>query len=91
MRVAAVQLQPVIGDIDANLAACEGLADRAAAEGAGVVVADVEAVRVETDGPKFAAFWIQELDPLSKAGWHVQRWHGRRWYRRHVAPQGACE
>src|SRR5215212_4350428 len=28
MRVAAVQLQPVIGDIDANLAACERLADR---------------------------------------------------------------
>src|SRR6266516_298613 len=28
MRVAAIQLQTVIGDIDANLAACEQLADR---------------------------------------------------------------
>lgn len=63
------------------------LARRDASEGAGVVVADVEAVRVETDGPNSSAFWIQELDPLSKAGWHVQRWHGRRWYGRHVAPR----
>ncbi|HKG14445.1 MAG TPA: carbon-nitrogen hydrolase family protein [Pyrinomonadaceae bacterium] len=62
------------------------LARRAACEGEGVVVADVEAVRVETVGPKPPGFWIQELDPLSKAGWHLQGWHGRRWYRRHVAP-----
>ncbi len=34
MRVAAIQLQTVIGDIDANLAACEQLADMAAKEGA---------------------------------------------------------
>ncbi len=34
MRVAAIQLQTVIGDIDANLAACEKLADIAAGEGA---------------------------------------------------------
>ena len=34
MRVAAIQLQTVIGDIDANLAACERLADIAAKEGA---------------------------------------------------------
>ncbi|MFN2492314.1 MAG: carbon-nitrogen hydrolase family protein [Pyrinomonadaceae bacterium] len=34
MRVAAIQLETVIGDIDANLAACERLADVAANEGA---------------------------------------------------------
>jgi predicted amidohydrolase len=34
MRVAAVQLEAVVADVDANLAACERLADAAAAEGA---------------------------------------------------------
>jgi predicted amidohydrolase len=34
MRVAAIQLQTVIGDVDANLAACEKLADIAANDGA---------------------------------------------------------
>ncbi len=62
------------------------LARRAACEGEGVAVAEVEAVRIETVGRQPKGFWIQELDPLSKAGWHVQGWHGRRWYRRHVAP-----
>jgi predicted amidohydrolase len=38
MRVAAVQLRPVIGDIDANLAACERLAGAAAVEGARWIV-----------------------------------------------------
>jgi predicted amidohydrolase len=64
------------------------LARREGDEGAGVVVADVEVGRVKTVGPEPAGFWIQELDPLSKLGWHVQGWHGRRWYRRHVAPSG---
>src|SRR5947199_2550072 len=34
MRVAAIQLETVIGDVDANLAACQRLADKAAHEGA---------------------------------------------------------
>src|SRR5436190_10611615 len=34
MHVAAIQLETVIGDVDANLAACERLADTAAHEGA---------------------------------------------------------
>jgi deaminated glutathione amidase len=38
MRVAAVQLRPVVGDIDANLAACERLADAAADAGAEWIV-----------------------------------------------------
>ncbi|HWS88152.1 MAG TPA: carbon-nitrogen hydrolase family protein [Pyrinomonadaceae bacterium] len=71
----------------ANVCDAEGnvLARRAGSEGEGVVVAEVEAARVETGEREPAGFWIQELDPLSKAGWHLQGWHGRRWYRRHVA------
>jgi predicted amidohydrolase len=34
VRAAAVQLRPVVADVDANLAACERLADEAAREGA---------------------------------------------------------
>jgi predicted amidohydrolase len=67
------------------------LARRAASEGAGIVVADIEVGRVKTTEPEPARFWVQELDPLSKVGWHVQGWHGRRWYRRHVAPSGKHE
>jgi predicted amidohydrolase len=62
------------------------LARRAGSEGAGIVVADIEVGRVEASEPDKTGFWIQELDPLSKVGWHVQGWHGRRWYRRHIAP-----
>lgn len=62
------------------------LARRDRGEGAGVVVADVEVGRVAAPEPAPAGFWIQELDPVSKLGWHVQGWHGRRWYRRHLAP-----
>src|SRR5687767_15637495 len=34
MRVAAIQLEAVIGDVEANVAACQSLADMAAHEGA---------------------------------------------------------
>jgi hypothetical protein len=67
------------------------LARRAAGEGEGFVVAEVEPGRVETAGREPDGFWIQELDPLSKVGWHVQGWHGRRWYRRHVTPPAGRE
>jgi predicted amidohydrolase len=67
-------------------AAGQVLARRAKGDGAGVVVADVEAGRVASPQHIPSGFWIQELDPVSKFGWHVQGWHGRRWYRRHVAP-----
>ena len=62
------------------------LARRAKDEGAGFVVADVEGGRVASTERVPAGFWVQELDPVSRLGWHVQGWHGRRWYRRHVAP-----
>ena len=34
MRAAAIQTETVVGDVDANLAGCECLADEAAREGA---------------------------------------------------------
>lgn len=37
-RIAAIQLEPVLGDVGANLAACERLADEAAAAGAEWIV-----------------------------------------------------
>ncbi len=66
-------------------AAGQVLARRAGSEGAGVVVADIEVGRVGTREREPEGFWIQELDPLSKAGWYIQGRHGRHWYRRHVA------
>jgi predicted amidohydrolase len=62
------------------------LARRAGDEGEGFVVADVSVGRVATEAREPEGFWINELDAVSKVGWHVQGWHGRRWYRRHVAP-----
>lgn len=61
------------------------LARRGKNDGAGVVVADVEVGRVDSPDHTPSGFWIQNLDPISKFGWHVQGWHGRRWYQRHVA------
>jgi predicted amidohydrolase len=62
------------------------LARRAKGDGAGIIVADIEVGRVVSPEHIPSGFWIQELDPISRFGWHVQGWHGRRWYRRHVAP-----
>jgi predicted amidohydrolase len=62
------------------------LARRDKSDGAGFIVADVEVGRTASTEHIPAGFWIQELDPISKFGWHTQGWHGRRWYRRHVAP-----
>ena len=62
------------------------LARRAGSEGSGIVVADIEVGRIKTSEPERSGFWVQDLDPISKAGWHLQNWHGRRWYQRHVAP-----
>lgn len=64
------------------------LARRAGTDGAGIVIADIEVGRVKTSETQPSGFWVQDLDPISKAGWHLQNWHGRRWYRRHVAPSG---
>ncbi|HWS54678.1 MAG TPA: carbon-nitrogen hydrolase family protein [Pyrinomonadaceae bacterium] len=81
---------PYVTDLGGGATVCDAagrvLARRAAGEGPGVVVADVEVGRVESVEAAPAGFWVQELDPLSKAVWRAQGWHGRRWYRRHVAP-----
>ena len=79
-----------VTDLGGGATVCDAagnvLARRARGDGAGVVVADVEVGRVSSSERVPPGFWVQELDPISKLGWHVQGWHGRRWYRRHVAP-----
>jgi len=86
---------PYVANLGGGAVICDAaghmLARRDGSEGAGIVIADIEVGRVKTSEPKPAGFWVQELDPLSKIGWHVQGWHGRRWYRRHVAPLGKHE
>jgi predicted amidohydrolase len=81
---------PYVANLGGGAIICDArgrvLARRAKGDGAGVVIADVEVGRVASPERIPAGFWIQELDPVSKLGWHVQGWHGRRWYRRHVAP-----
>ena len=69
----------IICDAEGNV-----VARRSKGKGAGVVVADIEAQRKVSTATVPSGFWVQELDPLSTFGWHVQGWHGRRWYRRHV-------
>ncbi len=76
----------IICDAEGNV-----VAHRARSDGAGVVVADIQVGRVNNSAEVPARFWIQELDPISRFGWQVQRWHGRRWYARHVAPSGKQE
>jgi predicted amidohydrolase len=61
------------------------LAHRRKEEGPGIVIADLDVGRVNCTQEVPARFWIQELDPVSKFGWYLQRCHGRRWYKRHVA------
>jgi predicted amidohydrolase len=86
---------PYVANLGGGAVICDAagniVARRAGSEGAGIVVADIEVGRVKTSEPEPTGFWVQELDPLSKLGWHVQGWHGRRWYRRHVAPSGKHE
>ena len=61
------------------------LAHRRKEEGPGIVIADIDAGRANSTQEVPARFWIQELDLVSKFGWHLQGCHGRRWYKRHVA------
>lgn len=86
---------PYIANLGGGATICDGagniLARRAASEGPGIILADIDVGQVKTGEPEPSSFWIQELDPLSKLCWHVQGWHGRRWYRRHVAPSGERE
>ena len=81
---------PYVTELGGGAIICDAtgnvLARRAGGDGPGVVVADVEAGRPAGPEHPPAGYWIRELDPVSKLGWHAQRWHGRRWYRRHVAP-----
>ena len=86
---------PYVANLRGGAVICDAtgniLARRAGSDGPGIVIADIEVGHVKTSEPEPAGFWVQELDPISKVGWHAQGWHGRRWYRRHVAPSGKVE
>lgn len=86
---------PYVTELGGGAIICDAVgnvvARRSKGDGAGVVVADIEVGRVNTTASVPAGFWVQELDALSRFGWHVQGWHGRRWYRRHVARFGKHE
>jgi predicted amidohydrolase len=65
------------------------LAWRAAAEGPGVVVADVEPGRVAPTLDVTDGFWLHPRGAVAAAFWTYQRAHGRRWYERHARSQPA--
>jgi predicted amidohydrolase len=65
------------------------LAWRAAAEGPGIVVADVT---VEPTIPTLESgpgFWLHPRGTVPAAAWAYQKVHGRRWYRRHALGRAA--
>jgi predicted amidohydrolase len=70
----------VIVDADGTV-----LARRDAADGEGVVVADVQPRRVAPTREAPDRFWLHRRGAVPAVVWNYQRLHGRRWYRRHVA------
>ncbi|MBA0046594.1 carbon-nitrogen hydrolase family protein [Mycobacteroides sp. LB1] len=67
----------------------EILAERRAADGPGIVLAEVAIGRAQPTLSVPEGFWLHKRGALPTAVWHYQRWHGRRWYRRHVAGRPA--
>lgn len=61
MRVAAIQLETVIGDIEANLSACQRLADAAAHEGA-------EWIILPEFLPPASDFYLKNCSPCTGTG-----------------------
>ena len=77
----------------ALIAAADGrvLARRERAEGAGFVVADVEAGRSAPLDEVPDRYWLHRRGFVPAAMWTLQRIHGRRWYERHTAHRPALE
>lgn len=65
-------------------AAGEVLAHRTAAEGEGVVSAEIVLGGQPSQEPIPERYWLRDRGFLSACAWHHQRWLGRRWYRRNV-------
>lgn len=60
------------------------LAERAANEGPGVVLAEITIGRTDPARPIPDRYWLRRRGVLPTVTWNYQRWHGRRWYKRHV-------
>jgi predicted amidohydrolase len=65
------------------------LAWRAAAEGPGIVVADVKVERRTPTLESGPGFWLHPRGMVPAAAWAYQKVHGRRWYRRHAIGRAA--
>jgi predicted amidohydrolase len=65
------------------------LAWRGAAEGPGIVVAEVQPERIAPTLEPGPGFWLHPRGLVPAAAWAYQRVHGRRWYRRHAAGRPA--
>ena len=67
---------------------CDGegraIARRAAAEGSGVVLADLTPAPKTPSDPVPSRYWMLRRGVVPAAMWTLQRAHGRRWYRRHA-------
>lgn len=60
------------------------LAWRAAVEGPGIVLAEVQPERTTPTLEPGPGFWLHPRGVVPAAAWAYQRAHGRRWYRRHA-------
>ncbi|HVE27340.1 MAG TPA: carbon-nitrogen hydrolase family protein [Sporichthya sp.] len=60
------------------------LAHRTAAEGQGIVVADVTPGRVEPSAEIPDRFWMHRRGIVTSTLWTYQNAHGKRWYRKHT-------
>lgn len=65
------------------------LAWRSAAEGPGIVVADVEPGRIAPTLEVTDGFWLHPRGAVAALFWTYQRAHGRRWYERHARSRPA--
>lgn len=98
MRVAAIQLEPVVGDVGeyqghAMICGADGtvLADRAAEQGPGIVVADVTPRRIAPADRVPDRFWLQRRGVITAGLWTYQNAHGRRWYRKHAVGRATAD
>ena len=78
---------PYHGHFQGESVICDGtgraLARRGRAEGAGVVLAEVELGRVAPSAAVPDGFWLHKRGVVAAALWTYQNAHGRRWYAKH--------
>jgi predicted amidohydrolase len=76
------------GYFEGNAAIVDGggqvLAHRSAAQGEGIVYADISLGAQVTTGEIPNRYWLRSRGFLPTFSWHQQRWLGRRWYARNI-------